>query len=141
MQSQRKISDRRKYRQRGNGLVEGSLVFLAFFVMIFGIMDFGRMIWTFTLLSHGAREATRYAMVHGTASGNTATVSQIQGIVTSRMVALATSSVTTNVTFTPDQNPGSNVKVAVSYNFTPLSPYIPAATIPMKSTSQMVIIQ
>jgi Flp pilus assembly protein TadG len=139
--TQRKISDRRKNQQSGNGLVEGALVFLVLFVMIFGIMDFGRMIWTFTLLSHGAREATRYAMVHGTASGHTASVSQIQGIVTSRMVALSSSSVTSTVTFTPDQNPGSTVKVAVSYNFTPLSPYIPAATIPMKSTSQMVIIQ
>ena len=141
MRSQRLISPHRKRTQSGNGLVEGALVFLVFFVMIFGLMDFGRMVWTYTMISYGAREAARYAIVHGTASGHTASVSTIQGIVTSHAPGLDPNSVTTNVTFTPDQTAGSTAKVAVTYSFTPLVPYMPQGTISMKSTSQMTIIQ
>jgi hypothetical protein len=88
-----------------------------------------------------SREATRYAIVHGTASGNTATVAQIQGIVTSRSVGLDTSNFTTTVTFTPDETPGSTVKVAVAYSFYPIAPFIPVGPITLSSTSQMVIYQ
>ena len=41
---------------------------LVFMVMILGLMDFGRMVWSYTMVSHGAREATRYAVVHGSDS-------------------------------------------------------------------------
>ena len=122
-------------------MVEGALVTLVFLVMIFGLMDFGRMVWTYTMISHGAREASRYAMVRGTASGHTASKSQIQGIVTSHSPGLDSSNTTTDVTFTPDQSPGSTVKVVVTYNFYPIAPYIPVGAVTMKSTSQMVIYQ
>lgn len=114
---------------------------IVFLVIIFGLMDFGRMVWSYTTVSYGAREATRYAMVRGSGSGHTATVSQIQGIVTSHSIGLDPSNVTTTVTFTPDQNPGSTVKVVVTYQFYPIAPYIPIGPIAMKSTSQMVIYQ
>ena len=122
-------------------MIEGALVMLVFLVMIFGLMDFGRMVWSYTMISHGAREATRYAMVRGTSSGHPATKSEIQGIVTSRSPGLDTSHTTSDVTFTPDQSPGSTVKVVVTYNFYPIAPYIPIGAITMKSTSQMVIYQ
>ena len=78
-------------------------------------------------------------MVCGKASGHAATTSQIQVIVTSHSPGLDTTNTTTNVTFTPEQSPGSTVKVAVTYNFYPIAPYIPVGVITMKSTSQMVI--
>ena len=61
----------------------------------------------------------------------------------SRAPGLDSSTLTTNVTFNPanNQKPGSTVNVAVTYNFTPIAPYIPAGTMSLKSTSQMVIIQ
>ena len=120
-------------------MVEGALVMLVFLGMIFGLLEFGRMVWSFGAISHGAREATRYAMVRGSSSGNTVTVSQIQGIVTSRSPGLDPSHTTTSVTFTPDQSAGSTVKVVVTYAFYPLAPYIPVGPINMKSTSQMTI--
>ena len=141
MQSNLKRSERRRRHQSGQAIVEGALVMLVFLTITFGLMDFGRMVWSYTMISHGAREATRYAMVRGTSSGHAATKSQIQGIVTSRSPGLDTSNTTSDVTFTPDQSPGSTVKVVVTYNFYPIAPYIPIGAITMKSTSQMVIYQ
>lgn len=132
---------RRRPRQSGSAIVEGALVFLVFMVIVFGLMEFGRMVWSYTQVANGAREATRYAIVHGSASGSTASVSQIQGIVTSHSPGLDASNITTNVTFTPDQSPGSTVKVAVTYKFYPLTPFIPVGPIHLASTSQMVIYQ
>ena len=141
MPSPRDTSNRRQQKQKGSVVVEASLTFLIFIVLILGIMDFGRIIWTYTTIAEGAREATRYAIVHGASSGHQATVADIQGIVTSRTIGLSAADLTTTVTFTPDQTAGSTAKVAITYNFRPVAPYIPSGTISLKSTSQMVINQ
>jgi len=134
------VSEHRRRREKGAALVEGALVMLVFLALIFGLMDFGRMVWVYTTIANGAREATRYAMVNGTASGHPASVAQIQAIVPSRSPGLDSSCLTTTVTFNPNQSAGSTVKVSVSYSFTPLAPYIPGP-ITLKSSSQMMIYQ
>jgi Flp pilus assembly protein TadG len=137
----RKVSLRRRRRQRGGEIVEGATTFLVFFVMVFGLIDFSRMVWTYHQLAFGAREATRYAIVHGSSSGNKATVSQIQAIVTNRVFCVSSNNLTTTVTFNPNQGPGSTVKVAVTYSFYPIAPFLPGGAIQLASTSQMMIYQ
>jgi Flp pilus assembly protein TadG len=142
MTPQRNVSDSRRRNQAGNSMVEGALVMIVFMTMIFGLMDFGRMVWSYTAISHGAREATRYAIVRGSDSGtNQATKTQIQDIVASRSPGLDSTNLTTTVTFSPDQSAGSTVNVLVNYKFYPIGPYIPVGPITLKSTSQMVIYQ
>jgi len=120
-------------------MLEGTLVLGLFFYTVLGLMDFGRMVWIYTTIAHGAREATRFAMVNGTSSGHPASIPQIQAIVPSRSPGLSASNLNTQVTFNPSQSAGSTVKVVVSYSFTPIAPFIPAVT--LKSSSQMVIYQ
>ena len=121
--------------------MESALVFSVFLMLIFGLMDLGRMVWSYTLISHAAREATRYAIVHGSASGHVASQSQIKDIVKNSAVGLDPASLSTTVTFTPDQSTGSTAKVSVTYNFSPIVPYMPSGPIALKSTSQMMIFQ
>ena|SRR5258708_1367817 len=135
------ISNLRTRRQRGSAMLEGAIISLGFMAIILGVMDFGRMVWSYTLISEAAREATRYAIVHGSASGHQASTDTIKGVVTSTAIGLSSSSITTNVTFSPDQSAGSTAKVEVNYSFTPVAPYIPSGTITLRSTSQMVIYQ
>jgi len=52
---------------RGQGLVEFALVIPMFLLMLFGVVDMGRVIWAFDSLSNAAREGARYASVHGAA--------------------------------------------------------------------------
>jgi hypothetical protein len=52
-------------KARGQAMVEFALVFPVFVLLLVGIFDFGRVIWVNDTLSTAAREAGRYAVVHG----------------------------------------------------------------------------
>jgi Flp pilus assembly protein TadG len=55
----------RSRRQRGQGLVEIALVLPVFLLIVLGTIDFGRAIYIYSVMSNGAREGARYAIVHG----------------------------------------------------------------------------
>ncbi len=61
---------RRMRASRGQGLVEFSIVLPLFLVMLFGVVDFGRVIWADDSLANAAREAARFAIVHGGTASN-----------------------------------------------------------------------
>jgi TadE-like protein len=50
---------------RGQALVEFAVIIPVFLFMLMGILDFGRVIWATTSLASAAREAARFAIVHG----------------------------------------------------------------------------
>jgi len=52
-------------RSRGQGIAEFALVIPIFLVMLFGIIDLGRVIWANDALANAAREGARYASVTG----------------------------------------------------------------------------
>jgi len=54
---------RRLRSARGQSLVEFALVLPIFAILLFGIIDFGRYVFTANALNNGAREAARFASV------------------------------------------------------------------------------
>lgn len=52
----------------GQSLVEFALVGPLFFILIFGIIEGGRLIWTYHTVSNAAKEAARYTTVRGSGS-------------------------------------------------------------------------
>lgn len=50
------------FRRRASSLVEFALVAPLFFLLIFGIIDFGRLFFTRATLQHALREAGRFAV-------------------------------------------------------------------------------
>ena len=54
----------RRGRQDGQALAEFSLAILVFLVMLMGVFDLGRGIYTFNGLAEGAREIARITSVH-----------------------------------------------------------------------------
>jgi Flp pilus assembly protein TadG len=62
---------RSRNRSRGQALVETALVLPVFLALLLGIVDMGRAVWATTSLASAAREAARFAIVHG---GNANTV-------------------------------------------------------------------
>ena len=54
-------------RRHGATMVEFSLVFLLFVVVLVALMEFGRAMWTYATIAHAARQGARYGMVHGSA--------------------------------------------------------------------------
>ena len=59
------MSGRLKHRaEGGQGLAEFALVFPIFIVMVFGLFDIGRAVFTYNSLTNAAREAARLAIVN-----------------------------------------------------------------------------
>lgn len=55
-------------KPRGQAMVEFALVIPVFILLMVGLFDFGRVIWVNDTLATAAREAVRYAIVHGPTS-------------------------------------------------------------------------
>ena len=134
--------DKQRLRgQTGSAIVEFTLVALMFFMLSLGLAEFGRAIFDYSIVSSLAREGVRYAAVRGSASGHAATAGNISAYVQSKASGM---NVTVTVTWTPanNNNPGSTVNVQVQYTFRSVAPVLLSlGTIPLASTSSMVIIQ
>ena len=50
--------------ERGSTVVEMAMAAMVFFVMIFGIIEFGRLLYTHNALTDAARRGARYAVLH-----------------------------------------------------------------------------
>ena len=56
--------------RRGQALVEFSLIVITFMILVFAVFDFGRVVWANNALANAAREAARFAIVHGGSKAN-----------------------------------------------------------------------
>src|SRR2546425_11075241 len=130
-------SQERRKRERGSVMVESGLSLVVLMFVIFGIMEFGRMVWAYNLLSHAAREATRYAMIHGSNSSQPATAADITSVAKGRAPGLDPASISVNVSWIPDNRPGSSVKVGLQYTFSAATNLVGSGT--LGATSQVII--
>ena len=92
-------------------MLEFGLAFLVFMSAVYAIMEFGRIVSSYNILSGAAREGVRYAVVHGSASGSAATASDIQTVVRNWAIGLDTNSVAVTTTWDPGNGPGGKVNV------------------------------
>jgi Flp pilus assembly protein TadG len=115
-----KLKEGRRARQKGSSLVESCLCFLGFVVLSLGTMEFCMAVYAYNFVSYAARDASRYASVHGSQSETVATNSDIQTYVYNEAVALNRNLINVNTTWDPDKNPGSQVRVTVAYSIVPL---------------------
>jgi len=131
----------RKHSQRGSAVVEFGLAFLLFFAIVCGIMEFGRIVAAYNILSGATREGVRYATVHGSASGAAASAADIQTVVRGWAVGLNSSSVLVTTTWSPGNGPGSRVQVKSRYTVSPFTWFVLQNGFTMQSVSEMVISQ
>jgi Flp pilus assembly protein TadG len=142
-----RLEARVRTRERGTTMLEFTVIAVLLLTLVFGIIDFGRALYTYHCISYAAHAATRWASVRGsncTDSGCPATPTTIQNYVQQQLaIGIANpTSITVNTTWQSGNNiPGNWVRVQVQYNFQFLLPFLPANLIHMASTSQMVISQ
>jgi Flp pilus assembly protein TadG len=157
-----------RHGERGTSLPETAIILGLVLSLLFGIMDFGRAIYTYGFIAYVAREGARWAMVRGSASCTNvpnladcnASGSEIQKYVQSLSEG-ATNAGAITVNDSPSalwpgttgsgsgsagcsagsNAPGCLVVVQVSYPFQFILPYMPVATIATSSTSKMIIAQ
>lgn len=53
-----------RHKERGSTLVEFSIAATVFLTAMFGVIEFGRALWTHNALTDAARRGARYAVVH-----------------------------------------------------------------------------
>jgi Flp pilus assembly protein TadG len=132
---------RSKKAEQGSYLIESGLCFVTFFVILLGILDVGRGIYSYNFISAAAKEGTRYAMVHGNSSGSIASASDVQNVVRGWLIGvLGADSATVTTTWTPDNKPGSLVQVQVQCAYTPISSLL-VGNWTLKSSSKRMIVQ
>jgi Flp pilus assembly protein TadG len=123
--------------------------------VMFGIIDFGRALYTYGFVAQLARQGARFAIVRGSKCDSTkvspcpASSSDVQTYVrglsegptnpSNIAATLVWPSCPGSVTGT--NNPGCVAKVTVTYSFAFIAPFVSSATINMASASQMVISQ
>jgi len=128
--------------ERGAATLEFGMVVVVFFMFVFGVMDFGRALYTYHFVSNAACEATRYAMVRGSASTSPATANDITDYVKAiTPMGINPSDITVSTTWSPNDAPGASVKVQVSDNFKFMTPVFMKYQLPLSGSSQMVISQ
>lgn len=131
----------RRFRsdEKGAAMVEMALVLgVIFLPMVFGVIEFGRGVWAKTTITAAAREGVRFAAVRGTdyaAAGNT--VADSTAVADYVKARTQLTGIVVRPTWTPDKNPGSDVKVQVTYNYVPIIPLFSSRVI--QSTSKQRI--
>jgi hypothetical protein len=103
-------------RRRGQSMVEFSLVFIIFLMLMVGLFELGRVVWIYETVAHAARQGARYAMVNG--NGGSPDNAALVASVKKQAVGLG-NSVQVTPTWEGGGIVGSFVRVRVSYPFVP----------------------
>jgi Flp pilus assembly protein TadG len=137
--------------------VEQALILPVLLAVMFGAIDMARALYTYTYVSHIAREATRWASVRSATSINGSSLDQVQTYVSTvsgmgldKDQITSTTNYIAPVNATPlcpggvansnaNNKPGCVVQVTVNYNYTFILPFLPSGALTLSSESQMVI--
>ena len=125
----------------GAEFVEFALVAPVFLMLLFGIIEFSRVMLMYHHVGNAARDGSRYAIVHGSTSlVSNATAADVENYVRSKSPVDPNNVLVTTEWQNPnpvDHKPGTWVKVQVRYNFNFILPIW--SGIQLTSTSRMVI--
>ncbi|MGH9414062.1 MAG: TadE/TadG family type IV pilus assembly protein [Terriglobales bacterium] len=130
---------------RGSALAEFALVLPPLLMLLLGIVQLGRAVYAYHFVAVAARKATRYAIVRGAScssfsSACPATAADIESFVRNlNPPAMTPADLSVTTVWNPSNAPGSTVTITVQYPFSLDIPFVPSATLPLQSTSQMVI--
>ena len=125
--------------RRGVVAVEFALVIPVFLLMTYGFMELGRALFIQNSLGHAVYEAQRYAIVHGASSSSPADEDAIAAVILEKAGMLDGDLLTVDVTYSPDNEPGSVVTIQATYAFDYMTGLIPLQAFDMVSTSSATI--
>jgi Flp pilus assembly protein TadG len=134
---------------RGSSIVEFAMASIILFTLVFGLLAICLALYSYNVTAEAAREATRYAIVRGSACTSfatacPATATDIETYVKGLGfpgIDPASLSVPADCCWPTNNNPGNPVKVTVKYTFPLVIPFVPRRILTMSSTSQMLISQ
>ncbi len=118
-------------------MVEFAVAGAVFLLIFLGILNIGLTVWERNNLTYAAREGSRYAVVRGANSLQTASPTMVANYVKGR-TQLNPSGLRVYTTWNPtDKKPGSIVSVSVARDVPRRGPFLPAHTDSV--TSKLII--
>lgn len=118
---------------RGQSLVETALILPIILLILLGLLEFGRIMSGWMIITHASREGARLASLGGSNSQ-----------ITTRVKAVSTTLTLTNMTVaispSSNRNTGTMVTVNVSYTINLMTPFVGAIvgnSIPMDAQTTM----
>ena len=136
---------------QGQSLVEMALVCMIFFFLLFGILEFGRALYTYNTIVQNTRAAARWAVVNVLDNSDVADIAKTKNVVlygnptgsgTPLLIGMTAAMVNVSVnplevdTSTPPKPISQKISVSVSgYPFQFIIPLAPNITIPAFETS------
>ncbi len=146
--------------RNGQTLAEFALVLPVLLLLIFGIIEFGRIVYIYNTLSDAARQGARVAAVNQRLSGSGSKCDPLDRVSWTIVACIQQTAVSLPLTYSAN-SPNSNIKivpigtscaqrvlnppciykVTVTYPYQPITPIISeiVGTITMSSTSQMPV--
>lgn len=131
----------RRRRWVAQSLVEFALVGPIFFLTVFGVIEAGRLVWTYHNVTNATREGSRFALVRGSMSDDEATSTSVRAWMLDHSTGLDPARLEVDLDF-PDGNndPGSPVVVSTEYEHDFILEMIfGVGTIPLSSVSEAII--
>ena len=108
------ILRRRKRNRRGAAAVEFAIVAPMFFLMLFGMIEFGRMLMVQQLLTNATREGARYAVLEGS------TEAEVENLVVDYLGKTMVTIDANDITVDPDPevaDAGAPISVSVTVSY------------------------
>ena len=121
-------------------MVEFAISAILLLTIVFFIIEFSQATWRYNTIASLAKDAARYASMHGSSSGSPVDSAAVQTYVNARSQGI---DVIVRTSWpdggTDPKVAGKRVEVRVETAFTPQTTLIPHATLNMHSTAQLVI--
>ena len=128
------MATKRMGHDKGQSLVEFALLLPVLLLIIFGLLDMGRAVYTFTVLSHAAHEGARQAVI---ADNPTSVI-----IAAALQTAVAVNLQPGDVQIVGTREPGTEVTIVVAHSFnllTPMISQIVGSSISMSASATMIV--
>jgi Flp pilus assembly protein TadG len=126
--------------RRGAAVVEFAIVAPVFFLLVFGMIEYGRMVMVQQVLTNASREGARYAVIQST-NNTTAVETKVKDYLTSAKLNASASTVTVDWPASGGSGSAQPVTVTVSIPFGQVSwlpsPMFLSSTTPLVATSVM----
>lgn len=131
----------RLIRLKGQAMVEFALVLPLLILIIMGVFDLGRGIYSYNVISNSAREGARYGIVRCdslTASLPTSERANVKNTAIAKAIGVDPADIAinqdTDIVLSPDCTFGSSLTVTVHYTFHPLTLFFTTLNLVGKAT-------
>jgi Flp pilus assembly protein TadG len=127
--------------ENGSAIVQFALGLPVLLGLLFGVIEFGRMLWVESTIEHAAADGARFAALHGAESEVPATDAQIISFVEDRAAGLRSIDVNVAVNWMNNNFSGSEVEIDVIYQFNFIFfAFAPFGPVTLEGTATMTVL-